>query len=563
MGHSPAAFSISGWRRLGSLLRVSGRHGVAFFGARLRRRHPWLGTLRREKSRPSLDGPTRLRVLFEELGGTFVKFGQMLALQPDILPVEYCNALFKLLDQVDPFPYAEVDRTLREELGRAPSELFDRIETEPLATASVGQVHVAYLGGRKVAVKVQRPNVESEFSDDIRVMAFVVACIKTLNLKTLEWMIEPMTEFIEWTREELDYRNEARCSESLRRLIGERPGQHIPRVYDELTTRRILVVDFIDGITLLGYMRAVDRGDEMLLRRLHLRGFDRRQVALHVIDNFLANAFEHGLYHADLHPANLMALDGNVVGYIDFGITGVMNVHARRHLMQMTLALAQGDLEMLHEQFLRVTSWGDGSDLEGFRDGLLELGKGWYTPGPQGLHLTANFTRVMTEMLHLSRRTDVMPERNVIKYIRSSIAIDGLVSRFDPELDLSRYLAEQCARYLRWQRRGRFLESERFLDWTAAAAHLFEAGSERGSKALDRLVSGDLPVRLDLQTGPGAARRLLSAQLTVILALAVGLTAMVPEGILGADLEMAIFVFIALTAVCLVLSLGPATRRVA
>ena len=100
-----------------------------------------------------LPGPRRLRMLFEDLGGTFIKFGQMLALQPDILSVEYCDALFDLLDRVEPFPYSEVERIVAEELGAGPDEIFDRFDPEPLATASVGQVHVAWLGERKGAVR--------------------------------------------------------------------------------------------------------------------------------------------------------------------------------------------------------------------------------------------------------------------------------------------------------------------------------------------------------------------------------------------------------------------------
>lgn len=545
------AISTGSILRLTQLLRVFVRHGLAHLTGR------WVKArwLRRHLPMAGETGPVRLRMLFEDLGGTFVKFGQMLALQPDILPMEYCNALFKLLDQVDPFPYSEVDRTIREELGKAPKEIFDSIDTQPLATASVGQVHVAYLNGHKVAVKIQRPNVETEFSYDIQLMAAALATIRGLRLQFFYWMLEPMQEFIEWTSEELDYRHEARCSETLRRSIGNRPGQYVPQVFEHLTTRRTLVVEFLDGFTLLDYLRARDQGDELKLHRLELRGFDRRKVATNVIDNFLANAFEHGVYHADLHPANLMILDGNMVGYIDFGITGVMNEYARRHLMQMTLALAQGDMEVFHQQFLRVTSWGDGSDLAGFRSGLDELSTDWYEDGPNGPRLVANFTMVMTEMLHLSRRTDVMPERNVIKYIRSSIAIDGLVTRFEPDFDLSAYLADRCSQYLQWQRRGRFVDTERYLDMSTASAQLLQSGPKRGVRALDRLASGDLPVRLELAGQSTAEERARAVQLAVATVAGSTLVTLAPEPALGLNLLTAGLVFVGCSALALLRSL--------
>ncbi|HET9711136.1 MAG TPA: AarF/UbiB family protein, partial [Pyrinomonadaceae bacterium] len=164
-----------------------------------------------------LTGPARLREALEELGGSFIKFGQMLALQPDILSLEYCNGLFDLLDRITPFDYADVEQIFVEEFGKAPSETFDSFERFPIATASIGQVHVAYLEGRKVAVKVQRPRVETDFAGDIRLMAAAMTLIKRLRVRSLYWMLEPTNEFLAWTHEELDYRYEARYMERLRR----------------------------------------------------------------------------------------------------------------------------------------------------------------------------------------------------------------------------------------------------------------------------------------------------------------------------------------------------------
>jgi ubiquinone biosynthesis protein len=135
---------VSNLRRLGRILHVVGRHLLAGWWQEGRR---WGGGPRR----PALGGPERLRVALEEIGGTFIKLGQMLALQPDILPLEYCNALFKLLDRVEPFPYSEVERIVVEDLGRPPEEIFDSFETASFAAASIGQVRLATLGGRRLA----------------------------------------------------------------------------------------------------------------------------------------------------------------------------------------------------------------------------------------------------------------------------------------------------------------------------------------------------------------------------------------------------------------------------
>src|SRR5215471_10417380 len=149
-----------------SMVRVFGIFGIlAYHGCA----HLYGIVFRRFVMNP-VPGPERLRRIFEDLGGTFIKFGQMLALQPDILSLEYCNALFNLLDRVAPFSFEEVERIFIEESGASPLQIFDQFEKHPIATASIGQVHIAYLDGRKLAVKVQRPTVEEDFAGDIRLM---------------------------------------------------------------------------------------------------------------------------------------------------------------------------------------------------------------------------------------------------------------------------------------------------------------------------------------------------------------------------------------------------------
>ncbi len=485
--------------RLGHIAAVLARHGLASILGRTGGPR-WL--LRRLPP-GDLDGPERLRFVLEDLGGTFVKFGQMLALQPDIISIRYCNALFKLLDRVDPFPYREVERIWTEEVGRAPEEVFERIERQPLATASIGQVHVAWYRGKKVAVKVQRPNVELQFGSDIRMMVATIRLIRILRLTFLEWLVEPTAEFIAWTREELDYRYEARYSERVRRYARDNPVQTVPAVVDELTTARTLVVEFLEGSTLIDYLRAREVGDEVEIRRLEPPGFDRKRFAANVIDNFLGDAFRNGLYHADLHPANLLILQGSVVGYVDFGITGVMSRHGRRHLVAMTLALAEGDMDLLHDEFLEIAAWNPEADPATFRRGLDRLAEDWYVEAGGKREMVVNFTRIMGDMLTLSRKTGVLPERDIVKYIRSSIAIDGLVTRFEPDFDVGRYLAQSCSRFLAWQGRRERFAPERLLDSAAAGGRLLREGPGKTAELIDRLLDGELPVRLVSETEDG------------------------------------------------------------
>lgn len=495
-----------GVRRMLWILRMLVRHGVGHALAPQVEKRPWVA---RFSPSATLSAPDRLRTLFEDIGGTFIKFGQMLALQPDILSLRYCNALFKLLDRVEPFGYDAVERTIREELGDTPEALFASIDQEPLATASVGQVHVAYLhSGEKVAVKVQRPNVQQEFDSDVRLMVLCIKIIQTFRLTPIDWMVEPMSEFVSWTREELDYRFEARYASELRKNSTATKRQYVPRIYEAFTSQRTLVVEFLEGVTLLDYLRARERGDEVLLGRLRAIGFERKAFAGNVIDNFLGDAFEHGIYHADLHPANLIILENSVVGYIDFGITGVMSPYSRRNLMAMTLGLAKGDMDLLNTQFLKLSAFDGQSNLDAFRAGLDALAAEWYEQEGDQRRLQVSFTQVMTDMLNLSRRTNVMPERDIIKYIRSAIAIDGLIIRFEADFHVGRHLEQTCARYLQWQNLRSTMSYDNLLSWSSTWRRLLVDGPKRSGSFIDRLASGDLAVQAQINRGAGHAGRL-------------------------------------------------------
>jgi ubiquinone biosynthesis protein len=466
-----------------------------------------------------ISGPERLRLLFEDLGGMYIKFGQMLALQPDILSLEYCNALFDLLDRVKPFGYSDVERTFIEELGKTPDELFDTFEKQPLATASIGQVHLAWVRDRKVAVKVQRPAVETDFKGDVRLMATVIKLIKYLHIRWLYWLIEPTSEFVAWTREELDYRYEARYLRQLRQNARDNPNEWIPELFDEFTTRRTLVMEFLEGCTVLGYLRALESGDTDCIEKLEANGFDSHKVASHIIDNFLGDVFQHGVFHADLHPANLMILANNCIGYIDFGITGTISSYSRQNLIALTLAYTRGDLEGMCESFFRVSAIDSQSNITRFRAGLARDAASWYQRDGKSVHLRKNFTLVMLDMLRLSRQTGVWPERDVIKYIRSAIAIDGLITRFAPTFDLGGYLETVCQGYVKWHIRRSLLSFDNLLSYAAPLSNLFRDGGLRAADALSRLANhvGGVYRQYDSRQPVRAALRLRAIYLAAFL----------------------------------------------
>lgn len=465
--------------RVRHVAAVLARHAVAAGADRLG--WSWLAS---RFATAGLGGPMRFRVLLEDLGGSFVKFGQVLAVQPDLLPPGYATQLLDLLDRVAPVPIDVVLKTVTTELGPAASRLA--MDPEPLATASIAQVHIAQLNGQTVAVKVQRPGIEQQFRSDVRLMMLLLRGVRMFRLRPLYWLDEPIREFAGWTHEELDFRREARHISLVRRQSVGRKGVRIPEVIMGLTTRRVLVTEYLDGVPMATYMRARDSHDpkdHALRDRLREQGFDAGAFGRQIIFNFTTDSFGHGLFHADLHPANLLILPGNVVGYVDFGITGSIGPYARTWLAAMTLALVRRDIDDLHRSFLKLVVPRRDANPAAFRAGLDRLSDGWYG-GPGGTRLAKPAALVMVEMLGLSREHAMLPEREVVKYIRSVMTVDGVVHRFAPDLDLGHEIEQASIATLEAQSSRQLL----FAAW-AGGLRAMESVRSLASRGLSSVAS--------------------------------------------------------------------------
>jgi ubiquinone biosynthesis protein len=473
-------------RRFVAILHICARHIAGYAITQKAQRWHWLRQLH---FGDHLSGPQHLRMALQEIGGTFIKFGQVLALQSDLLPLDYCKELFNLLDRVPPFPFEDVQRTFVQDFGRSPDEIFDTFTREPIATGSIGQVHVASRGAEKLAVKVRRPSVMTDFGSDIHLMILTVRVIQSLRIKRMYWMIAPTSEFVSWTREELDYRSEARYMDMIARNAAGNPQEGVPRVLWEYTTERILTTGFLEGLTLLDFMRARETGDQATLHGVQASGLDPDIFARNLIDNFLGDAFQYGMFHADLHPANLFILPSNKVGYIDFGIAGVLSTYSRQHLVAMTLAYARGDLKHMCDSFFRVSAMDERSNPEAFRSSLSEMSREWYVRNESGVMLRKSITAIMLDLLTLSRSTGIWPQRDVVKYIRSAIALDGLIKSFAPGFNVGHHLEIVCERHLRWHGLRNLLSPGSVLGWLEANVHLARDGMWRAARVADQFGS--------------------------------------------------------------------------
>jgi ubiquinone biosynthesis protein len=401
--------------------------------------------------RPGVPGPQRLRLLLEELGGAYLKFGQILSVQVDTLPRDYCKALLNLLDRVPPFGRDEVRQMFLQELGKRPEELYREFNLEPLASASIGQVHRAMLpDSTVVAVKVQRPGIQEVFRRDAVLLQVFVRIAFALRIRSLYFLRDPLREFQDWLEDELDYRREAAYAQGLGRNAVATPTETVPKIYWELTTSRVLTMDFLEGVSITQYLRLVEGDDQAELAKLQEIGFVPSKFVSNVINNFMSDAFRYGLFHADLHPANLLILPDNVVGYVDFGIVGHLTHEARRKQIQLSMAYARGNTDEIFKAFLDTCLFTSKVDLPGFRRELEKRCQLWYRqPAIGGVpQLQRSLTVAMVDLLSLCRNYGLLVDREMIKYIRSLFLVDGLISLIAPGLDLTPQIREVCDAYL-------------------------------------------------------------------------------------------------------------------
>jgi ubiquinone biosynthesis protein len=314
--------------RLSEIAQVAVRHG---FGYALEGRRG---------VDPAVDGSSRgrhLRDMLDELGPTFVKFGQLLSTRPDVVPPDIIAELRSLQDDVRPFPFADVERTIQEELDQPIERLFIEFEETPLAAASIGQVHRATLpNGRRVVVKVQRPNAPRQIEADLALL-YQAARLAKERIRALDFIDanEIVDEFARSIRQELDYRLEGRNAEAFHRNFAGHPHVVVPKVYWSYTRARVLTLEYLDGVQLA----------DLDVERWTLD--QRRRLAYLIAEAWMTMIFRHGFFHGDPHPANIMVLSPERIGLVDFGLSGKLTDEDMSKLTRLFIDAANENIAAL------------------------------------------------------------------------------------------------------------------------------------------------------------------------------------------------------------------------
>lgn len=368
--------------------------------------------------------PVRLRRLLEELGPMFVKMGQILANRSEILPQPYCDELRHLRTEVDPVPYSVIVDCLEAEYGQKLGEIFDAVDPNPLGSASLAQVHRARLvTGEDVAVKIQRPGAQQIMAQDIDIMRSIVRhasrFIKTDQFVDLRAVVEELWRSF---REETNFLMEARNLTDFRAFHERVRGISCPRSYPEFCTEHIVVMDYIDGISIADPTALVDAG------------YNLEHLGAKIVEDYSTQVLDDGFFHADPHAGNIIVKDG-VIYFIDLGMVGRMSSHDRVIVKDIIYSVAEGDVPKLKDSLMRFAVMrGNSAELD-HTAFLSDLD--FIVTDFAGLDLRdLDIGEFLTSLVNLARKNDVELPAVVTMFARGMVTLEGLLSEYMPEVNM-------------------------------------------------------------------------------------------------------------------------------
>lgn len=451
--------------RLQQILAVLARHGFYGIVKRLSL-HGELSPLDRLRyahlhQEEDKNAAARLRQAFEELGPSFVEFGQLLSTRPDLVPETFARELSQLFSRVQPVPWEGIKRALPEEYT-APDSPFSAIHPEPLASASIAQIHRARLkeDGAEVVIKIQRPGIDKVIASDLAVLRLLAPLMEKYLPESRHLNpIQMVEEFANSIDQELDFILEATNMARFSRVFADDPYIFAPKTYWELTYPRILVMEYVDGIPL----------DE--IDRLLLAGVDLERIAERLLHAFLRQIFQLGFYHADPHPGNFLALSDGRIAFIDFGLMGYVTEAERRALAELFQATLAEDFERVASLWLEIAHAGTGVNRGAFLRGLEPiLGKQMNQP-----HERIQIGEMFLQMIQNGARHGLQLPSELFLLFRTLAEIEGLLRLLCLEfnvIDHCRVFAEEQQAAARQPARLVEAAGEEVEQWVGIARRL-------------------------------------------------------------------------------------------
>ncbi|MDA8141293.1 MAG: AarF/ABC1/UbiB kinase family protein [Desulfobacteraceae bacterium] len=364
----------------------------------------------------------RLRMTLEELGPTYIKLGQVLSTRPDLVSVEFVNEFAKLQDMVPPFGFEEFAKTLTEELGRPHEFLFAELDPTPLASASIGQVHRARLhNGDQVVIKVQRPGIEKIVEVDLEIMLHL-ATLAERHIEELSFHrpVKIVEEFARTLEKEMDYTIEASSMERVAVQFLGSTTVYVPKVYRDHSTKRVLTIEFVDGIKVSD------------VERLRTAGLDPKLITERGADILFKQIFNFGFFHADPHPGNIFVLPDNVICLLDFGMMGAVDRGTRENFVRLVDAVIRRDEPRTAEVLLWISEWDDEPDRIRLEKDVADfIGQHLYRPLSE-IHLS----KLLQHLLEIATKNRMRVPPDTFLMFKALSQVENIARQLDPQFDI-------------------------------------------------------------------------------------------------------------------------------
>ncbi len=361
----------------------------------------------------------RFRLVLEELGPTFIKFGQILSLRRDILSEEFVQELQKLQDRVPPFPVEQAREEILSEFGKPVEKLYESFDEKPLAAASIGQVHRArLLDGREVVVKIQRPGIKDTIETDLSIL-FTLARLINRYIPEAK-LFDPVgmiEEFAQSIRKELDFRIEGRSADRFRMMFEDSKNVYIPEVIWNLSGTHILTIEYAPG------QRITEIEGDAHYKHILAKKFS---------DSYLIQLFDHGFFHADPHPGNVFVLDDGRICFHDFGIMGRLDEEMVDTLSGLFMAVTDKDIVRLMDIYLEAGTVIGEFDQKALKKDMREFIDGYYDVPIKDF----SFAEFVNGLISLGRRHHVKIPTDMLLFGKAFMTVESIIRTLDPEFNL-------------------------------------------------------------------------------------------------------------------------------
>ncbi|MBJ6751966.1 ABC1 kinase family protein [Geomonas anaerohicana] len=399
-----------------------------------------------------LTPPERLRLALEELGTTFIKLGQLLSTRADIIPASFVQELAHLQDKIPCLPFEEIKAQIEHELGVPLGQRFLYVEPEAIAGASIAQVHRARLiTGEDVVVKVRRPGVVEAVETDIDILMGVALLLERHMARSdIYDPVGVVREFSYTIRREMDLTREGHAIEKIRDNFKGDPNLYFPRVYWEATAKGVLTTEYVEGIKVSD------------ICAIEAAGLDRREIARRGARAFLKMVLEHGFFHGDPHPGNVLIFKDNVICLLDFGMVGRLDPAVKRYLTDVLVAVINRDVEGLAHIIVEAGDAGETVNMQALKKALAEFMDSYLEIPLKEIEVG----RMLLEFIDLisTHRIKVHPDLTML--VKVLVVVEGMGRKLDPDFDMVGHLRPFLEREFRQQHSpGRlFREAEQGLE---------------------------------------------------------------------------------------------------